>query len=392
MSLPESFEIIWIQTNQALASVCESIQRAASTLSSSVKSAVALDTEFIRTRTFYPQLGLIQLYAGESVYLIDPLEIKDFAPLIELFKNPNVIKVLHACSEDLEVFQHYFQCQPQPMVDTQIMASFLGLPNSSGFASLISHYFDKTLDKGASRTDWLARPLTEKQLHYAAIDVAYLLPLYEKMQRDLQQTAWQSAVDEECDYLIDKASRVLNDDEAYLNIANAWRLEGVKLLSLKLLAQWRLQIAQSRNLAINFVVKEQALWSAADRQVKHTAELLALDWHPNEIRRYGKKVIQLIAQANKMEIDSYPNTIIPVSESPNYREKFKLLQQHLRKVCPTTIAKEQLASRKLINQLIKWLWLQSSETVVSKKPRLLIGWRQPYGEQLLEELKTHSLL
>ena len=163
------------------------------------QSAVALDTEFVRTRTLYPQLGLVQLYAGDEVALIDPTTIQDFSPFIALLADDHVTKVLHACGEDLEVFQHTFQQLPQPMCDTQVMANFLGFANSPGFATLVQHYFQIEIDKGASRTDWLARPLSDTQLRYAAADVWYLLPLYQQMQAQLAQTEWQSAVKNECE-------------------------------------------------------------------------------------------------------------------------------------------------------------------------------------------------
>ena len=162
----------WVNSDQLLQQTCAKARE---------KTVVALDTEFIRTRTFYPKLGLIQLYDGEQLSLIDPLSITDFSPFTALLADPAVLKVLHACSEDLEVFQCYFKQQPKPMLDSQIMADFVGFQISSGFAKLVAHYLDIELDKGAARTDWLARPLSEQQLQYAAADVWYLLPLYHKL-------------------------------------------------------------------------------------------------------------------------------------------------------------------------------------------------------------------
>ena len=121
-----------ITEDSALAEVCAFARQ---------QSAVALDTEFVRTRTLYPQLGLVQLYAGDEVALIDPTTIQDFSPFIALLADDHVTKVLHACGEDLEVFQHTFQQLPQPMCDTQVMANFLGFANSPGFATLVQQYF-----------------------------------------------------------------------------------------------------------------------------------------------------------------------------------------------------------------------------------------------------------
>ncbi|STS13321.1 ribonuclease D [Klebsiella pneumoniae] len=157
-----------ITTDDGLRAVCEA---------ASTASAVALDTEFVRTRTYYPQLGLLQLFDGQQVSLIDPLTINDWAPMRDLLLNQDVTKYLHAGSEDLEVFLNAFNLMPQPLIDTQILAAFCGRPMSWGFASMVEEYSGVALDKSESRTDWLARPLTERQCEYAAADVWYLLPI-----------------------------------------------------------------------------------------------------------------------------------------------------------------------------------------------------------------------
>ena len=120
-----------IQNNEELAQVCQLARQ---------QSAVALDTEFMRVSTYYPKLGLIQLYDGERVSLIDPLSITDFSPFVELLRDQQVTKILHACNEDLLVFLQEFDALPQPMMDTQIMARFLGFANSAGLAKLVLHY------------------------------------------------------------------------------------------------------------------------------------------------------------------------------------------------------------------------------------------------------------
>ena len=144
-----------IQNNEELAQVCQLARQ---------QSAVALDTEFMRISTYYPKLGLIQLYDGERVSLIDPLSITDFSPFVELLRDQQVTKILHACNEDLLVFLQEFDALPQPMMDTQIMARFLGFANSAGLAKLVLHYLGVEMDKGATRTNWLKRPLSPVQL------------------------------------------------------------------------------------------------------------------------------------------------------------------------------------------------------------------------------------
>lgn len=144
---PPHFRVV--TDNTALLEVCNLAQQ---------KSAVALDTEFMRVSTYFPKLGLIQLYDGEHVSLIDPLAITDFSPFVALLANPKVLKILHSCSEDLLVFLQEFDQLPRPMIDTQIMARFLGLGTSAGLAKLAQQYLNVEIDKGATRTNWIKRP------------------------------------------------------------------------------------------------------------------------------------------------------------------------------------------------------------------------------------------
>ncbi|NBI13448.1 ribonuclease D [[Haemophilus] felis] len=366
-----------ITTDQELLMLCRYVAQ---------KSVIALDTEFIRIRTFYPQLGLIQLYDGEKVSLIDPLEIKDFSPFVKLLANPQIIKVLHASSEDLEVFLHYFNQLPTPMVDTQIMANFLSFPNSTGLATLIHHYFQLEIDKGASRTDWLARPLSTKQLEYAAADVWYLLPLYHVMWNALQETPWQQALQEDCALLLEKKVQFKSPELAYLNISNAWRLNPEELMRLKLLAKWRQEEAIKRNLALNFVIKSDNLWAVAKYNPKHTSELLEIGLTSQEVRIHGKKLLQLLTQMKRIAPSEYPPVIQRLVDEPRYKKAIKSLQQKLKEITPEGLNSEVITSKQGLEQLLKWYWL--GEQSEQNLPELLIGWRKPFGKQLLETLEN----
>ncbi|WP_373099900.1 MULTISPECIES: ribonuclease D [Pasteurellaceae] len=366
-----------ITTNQALDEVCRQARQ---------QRAVALDTEFVRTRTFYPRLGLIQLYDGEQVSLIDPNQIDDFSPFVALLADPSLCKVLHASSEDLEVFQHYFQQLPRPMMDTQVMASFLNLGHSLGFAALIKHYFQLELDKGASRTDWLARPLSENQLRYAAADVWYLLPLYRRMQTALAQTRWQSAVQNDCESLLNKREKSKDSDKAYLAIANAWRLDRLELMRLKLLAKWRYQEAKKRDLALNFVVKSEHLWLAAKHHPKHTSTLLEMGFSSSEVRIHGKKILQLIDQVKRIDEQAYPPLIERLADDPRYRSTLKMLQRELKALTPPDLPAEVIAGKKALEELMRWCW--QAERDEAQPPELLCGWRREFGLPLLASLQN----
>ncbi|WP_233116670.1 ribonuclease D [Aggregatibacter actinomycetemcomitans] len=372
---PPHFSVV---TDDAeLARVCQAARQ---------QSAVALDTEFVRVRTLYPKLGLIQMYFGDRVALIDPLPIQDFLPFIKLLADTNLVKILHACSEDLDVFQHYFQQLPRPMCDTQVMAHFLGFAGSTGFATLVQHYFQIEIDKGASRTDWLARPLSDTQLQYAAADVWYLLPLYEQMQQQLTQTEWQSVVENECEFLLNKRAQTTKDpDSAYFAIPNAWKLNRLELMRLKLLAKWRMEEAMKRDLALNFVVRAENLWQVAKSNPKHISTLPELGLSTAEVRIHGKKLLQIIDQVKRIVPEDYPPPIQRLADDPRYKAILKALQQHLIQITPPNLAKELIAGKRHLESLMKWHWLKNSEDDL---PELLTGWRKPFGEKLLAALKA----
>ena len=294
--------------------------------------------------------------------------------------------MLHACGEDLEVFQHTFQQLPQPMCDTQVMANFLGFANSPGFATLVQQYFQIEIDKGASRTDWLARPLSDTQLRYAAADVWYLLPLYQQMQAQLAQTEWQSAVKNECEFLLNKRAHSGKDpDTAYFAIPNAWKLNSLELVRLKILAKWRTQEAMKRDLALNFVVRSENLWAVAKYNPKSTSALLELGLSTSEVRIHGKKLLQLLEQVKRIDPKDYPPMIQRLTDDPRYKTALKALQQKLKEITPKNLPQELIASRRSLENLMKWHWLNATKEDL---PELLQGWRKPFGDALLNVLKT----
>jgi ribonuclease D len=144
--------------------------------------AVAVDTEFMRRNTFYPQVALVQLCFGDKALLVDPLAIQDTSVLVELLTNPQIIKVLHSASEDLEVFQRWLGVVPEPLFDSQRAAALLDMGFGLGYSSLVKLICDVDLPKGETRSDWLQRPLTASQCEYAAQDVAWLLPVWRHLQ------------------------------------------------------------------------------------------------------------------------------------------------------------------------------------------------------------------
>ncbi len=364
-----NFEIV--TTTERLDVVCEHAR---------TKSAVMLDTEFVRTRTLYPKLGLIQLFDGDSLVLIDPLAIDDLEPLWALLRDQSVIKVLHACGEDLEVFQHYAGCLPVPMLDTQVMASFLGYGVSAGFGTLVNDFLGIELDKGEARTNWLARPLTTKQLDYAAADVFYLLPLYEKLYEQVEAKGWLDALKQECSSLMLKRMKQADPEKAYLDIKNAWQLDPKQLAILQKAAKWRMLEARKRDLALNFIVKELHLWKLARFNIKSKAVMAKEGFDSMEIQRHAGRLLKMVYDVDKMSPLDYPEKIVRLVDLPGYKQLVKRIKDEVTKVeAETGLAPEFLASKKQVNQLISWAW--KKQMPADDLPDMMKTWRKALFEE-----------
>ncbi|MDU7786338.1 MAG: HRDC domain-containing protein, partial [Aggregatibacter aphrophilus] len=214
----------------------------------------------------------------------------------------------------------------------------------------------------------------------------YLLPLYQQMQAQLVQTEWQSAVENECEFLLNKRAQSSREpEEAYFAIPNAWKLNSLELMRLKILAKWRMQEAIQRDLALNFVVRAENLWAVAKHDPKSTSALLELGLSTAEVRIHGKKLLQLLEQVKRIDPKDYPPTIQRLMDDPCYKAALKTLQQELTKITPENLPKELIAGRRGLESLMKWHWRKESD---NEPPELLNGWRRPFGEKLLNALKA----
>ncbi|SFN47176.1 ribonuclease D [Izhakiella capsodis] len=368
-----------ISGNAELAVVCAAARH---------KKAMALDTEFVRTRTYYPCLGLIQMFDGEQISLIDPMNISDWQPFISLLQDTAVTKFLHAGSEDLDVFLHEYGVMPTPLIDTQILAAFCGKTMSLGFASLVESYTGLALDKSEARTDWLARPLTAKQCQYAAADVGYLLPVALRLVEECRVAGWLPAALNECQLLCQRRQEVASPEQAWRDITNAWQLRPRQLAALKLLAAWRLELARQKDLAVNFVVREENLWKVARYLPGTLGELDHLGIPGQEIRYHGKQLLSLVTDANELHESKLPEPMMNLIDMPDYKRLFKAIKAQIVQVAQDTgLSQELLASRRQINQLLNWHWQLKPQQRV---PELVSGWRGDLLKQSLDSLLTTS--
>ena len=176
---------MYISTHQALLDFCQRAREF---------DAIAVDTEFLRERTFHPRLCLVQIATPAESVAVDPLVIDDLSPLAELMADESVTKVFHACSQDMEVMLHTVGALPRPIFDTQVAAAFLGERQQISYGALVQTFCGVSLPKTESLTDWSRRPLTDKQIEYAIDDVKYLIVAYTEMMSRLRELAgWTGA-------------------------------------------------------------------------------------------------------------------------------------------------------------------------------------------------------
>lgn len=293
-------EIQWIRDDASLAQQCREWR---------TQPYLALDTEFMRVDTFYPAAGLVQVGDGRQEWLIDPLLIQDWSPFAELLEDERVVKVLHACSEDLEVFLRLTGSLPVPLFDTQLAAAYLGMAHSMGYSKLVKEVLDIDLPKDETRSDWLQRPLTEMQMRYAADDVQHLAQVYLALDARLseEKRAWLL---EDGAELVANLCRESDPREAYREVKLGWRLRPQQLAVLRELCAWREEQARLRNRPRNHVLRERTLWPLARLLPKNKTDLAAIeDMHPRTVRQDGDFLIELIAQASRLPQSEWPEAL-----------------------------------------------------------------------------------
>jgi ribonuclease D len=243
-----------LSTTAQLATLCEELAR---------EPYVAVDTEFMRDRTYYPKLCLVQLAGTERHAAVDPLAPGiDLTPLLDLLANPAVLKVFHAARQDIEVFYRLTGAVPTPLFDTQLAAMVCGYGEEVGYETLVSQIAKGRIDKSSRFTDWSRRPLSPQQLAYALGDVIHLRVIYERLQRQLEQTGRSEWVAQELANLTDPATYEQNPEDAWKRIKVRSR-DPRFLAVLRALAAWREREAQRRDLPRNRIVRDDLLLEIA---------------------------------------------------------------------------------------------------------------------------------
>jgi ribonuclease D len=365
-----AIDIHWIRDNASLAQHCANWRDL---------PFVAVDTEFMRVDTFYPIAGLLQVSEGERAYLIDPLLIDDWAPFAGLLHDPAVVKVLHACSEDLEVFLRLTGSLPVALFDTQLAAAYLNLGFSMGYSRLVQAVLNIELPKGETRSDWLQRPLTETQVSYAAEDVLHLAEVYTLLQQQLpaEKNAW---VLEDGAELVANLGREIAPQDAYREAKLAWKLSRAQLTVLRELCAWRERQARARNQPRNRIIREHSLWPLARTQPDNLVSLARIeDMHPKTVRQDGEFLLQLIKDAAATPSADWPEALpepLPL-EAAGLLKKLRAIGQ--REGERLNIAPELMLRKKTLEALLKTGYPNGPYQL----PDSLRGWRRELMGQVL---------
>ncbi len=335
---------------------------------------LAIDTEFMRERTYYPQLCLVQIATDTDCYLIDPLNGLDLSELLELLAEPTRIKVLHAARQDLEVLYLAGGRVPLPVFDTQIAAALLGLAPQIGYAELVARTLGHSIDKGQTRTDWSRRPLTPEQLAYAADDVHHLLELHSELDAALQARG-------RLHWLVEDASGFA-DESLYRTVpADAWRrLKGIGRLkptersAARGLARWREERAIAADRPRGWILPDEALLSVAALAPRSLEELAAVRTLPPAVlRKRGEELLAIIDEARR-EADATADLPGRRLEARETALIGRLMDEVRTEATKLELGAEVLATRRDVEAIV----LGQADAAV------LRGWRRGViGERLL---------
>ncbi|MDQ3247511.1 MAG: ribonuclease D [Pseudomonadota bacterium] len=360
-----------ISTSKELAELVERLAK---------HSFVAVDTEFMRENTYWPDLCLIQIASPDEAAAIDPKADIDLKPLLDLMvDNRDVLKVFHAGGQDLEIIHNMTGKTPVPLFDTQIAAMALGHGEQVGYSNLIESMLGHSLDKGARFTDWGRRPLDKRQIDYAIADVTHLAEVFPRLLAKLKRTERGGWLDEEMERLADPSSFDFPPEDAWKRLKLPSR-NPVVLGRLKAIAAWRESEARSKNLPRGRIIKDDTLGEIATHPPKSQDDLgrirgLSAGWKNNDI---GARLIAAIAEAQPLDAEEMPDR---GPKRPGLTKDGALVSDLL-KLLLKIRAKESGVAPRLISRTDD---LEALAAGVRKGIPILSGWRfEQFGRDALD--------
>lgn len=346
---------------------------------------VALDTEFVWEQTYYPRLGLIQMgLPGERIYLIDCVALSDLSPLARILEEPDLPILLHDAQQDLQILHRATGGVPQQVFDTQLAGGFTVGDARRSLQQMIAEALGITLDKGATRTNWLQRPLSDEQITYAANDVRHLPTIYEKQKQALVETARFAWFKEELAFLESPESYA--DQEAqtlFLRVKGAGRLRREQLAVLQHLAIWREESARLEDRPRGRVASDAVLVALAQRRPEQPKQLRRIHGIPQHLLRNPRqqRLLETIEQARRMPREEQPSMPKRLVEDDERNLQVDFLLACVRGLCQRADIDATLyTTRAMMRDLIY--------EIAPADNRLLQGWRQTFLGETLADLRA----
>ena len=374
--MTQSNDFEYIDSDAALAQFCARLADA---------DYCAVDTEFVRESTYYPILSLIQIASEAHQGCIDPLGIQDFAPLIELLGKPDLLKVFHSPSQDLEILYQKFDRVPAPVFDTQLACAVLGYNHQISYAELVRQVTDVQLEKKYTRTDWSRRPLSRAQLDYAMDDVRYLLPVYRHLQAELASSRRDQWIARDLRAMSEPANYRVDTDNLWKRLKGVQKLKGERLQIASDLCRWRESVAQKLDRPRRWIAKDDALIEIARQKPVSLGDLGSIPELPDKtVKRHGENLLKIVAAAARVDPEQWPRQ----DRSRSLNAQQLALGDCLMALCrviaeENQIALATLATRKDIDNLV----------LNQKNSPLTQGWQFAMaGEQLLNFIHGQASL
>ncbi len=356
-------DAIWVDHSEQLVQLAQALEP---------QESIGVDTEFLRERTFFPRLCLLQLSAASRIWCVDTLRVGGLDALLPILTAPRARKIMHAARQDLEALYLSSKRVVSPVFDTQIAAACIGMKPQVGYAELVKTLLDVTIPKGQTRTDWSKRPLTQEQLEYAADDVLYLGDIAAELTRRLRALGREHWVAEDCAALEDLSLYEPDPAKSWVRLRGIGQLEPEPRARAKAIAVWREKLARERDLPRAWILSDAALFSIAQANPGTAAALTAAQ-PMND--KFAKGLLEALQGASSLSADD----LEPVQESRPTPEQ-KALLDRLSKIVDARAAELGLSAEVLAPRgELKALAMGRRDS------HALSGWRlQEIGARLLD--------
>ena len=281
-------------------------------------SILAIDTEFLREKTYYPKLCLMQMATDDEVVIVDPFAVDDLKVLTELLVDESIVKIFHAGHQDVEIIIYDIGCIPRPIFDTQIAAALLGQTQQVGYGPLVHSVCGVKLKKTDSFTDWSVRPLSESQIDYAANDVVYLPEIYHTMVERLKEKGRLSWLDSEFAELSNEEHYVTDERERFRKLKHATQLSRRQLAAAREMAAWREIEARRRNVPRKWVLTDEQIVEACKREPRTIDELFMVRGVRERVStKDARTIIALVKAALDSSPEAWPEVTASTRSEPN---------------------------------------------------------------------------